>query len=327
MPPRQTPTSSSAPAVLQSPDLVQCLCAYQDGAHLDFLPFRHLRVSPCVRSNPAIPIGDLEHIHAVVQPWLAIYGLCRLTLLTAWKPALTRTLLLHAAFVGDVSELECLLASLPVATETTSLLDELAHVAASQGHLFVLDVLERQDKYGGHSAHTLQVAAFAGQLFVLQRFATASDTTKSLPLFGPHVLEWAAAGGDLTVVEWLVTTQMGGGGVSSPAIVLAASHGHCHVIEWFVKHNHTQGNLSEAVAGAAANGHLACVQYLYDRGSKCPTFGLEMAAANGHMAVVHYLIASGWGGSTIMAAYLAQKNDHSEVVQCLSDGPVIRSNS
>ncbi|KAF0716540.1 Aste57867_2788 [Aphanomyces stellatus] len=310
---------SAAATVFDSHELLKAIWAYQVGTYEDFLPLQRLPSLTFQRRDRdmALPVANLATIHSLLTPWYAQNGLVRLPLLLRAMPQTKCALLAHAASVGDLPVLQVVFSSTSRGVALASLMANLVDIAAAAGHLHVLEFLERQG-HCGYTSHTLRFAAFAGQLSLLERFASLAESSDAIhQLFGPQLMDWAAAGGQLDVVQWLHATRTEG--CTSNAINLAATHGHVHVLAWLTAHR-TEGCTSRAVAGAAANGHLACVEYLYDRGTwtdKCPTYGIDMAAANGHLEVVHYLLARDLATETPLSMDLAAKNGHLEVLQYL----------
>uniref|UniRef100_A0AAV1UXA2 Ankyrin repeat protein n=1 Tax=Peronospora matthiolae TaxID=2874970 RepID=A0AAV1UXA2_9STRA len=75
---------------------------------------------------------------------------------------------------------------------------------------------------------------------------------------------------------------------------------------------------SDAMDGAAANGHLAVVQYLHDqRAVGCTVKAMDSAARNGYLEVVRFLHTRRTEGCTVAAMNGAARNGHLDVVQFL----------
>lgn len=71
---------------------------------------------------------------------------------------------------------------------------------------------------------------------------------------------------------------------------------------------------------AAANGHLACVEWLHEQlGLTCTTKAMDDAAKNGHMEVVHWLHENRFEGCTTDAMDDAGSNGDFDLVQWLHE--------
>eukprot|EP00644_Phytophthora_capsici_P009931 jgi/Phyca11/119848/e_gw1.39.148.1 len=69
----------------------------------------------------------------------------------------------------------------------------------------------------------------------------------------------------------------------------AAANGHLAVVQW-LHCNQSEGCTVRAMNDAARNGHLEVVEWLFtNRSEGCTTFAMDTAAENGHLEVVKYL--------------------------------------
>ncbi|AVK76652.1 Ankyrin repeat domain containing protein [Pandoravirus neocaledonia] len=104
-----------------------------------------------------------------------------------------------------------------------------------------------------------------------------------------HIMDSAAAGGHLDVVEFLHVNRTDG--CTADAMDGAAAGGHLDVVE-FLHANRTEGCTPWAIVGAARGGHIDMVAWLYRNRPECaapPRAALDAAARYGHMDTILFL--------------------------------------
>ncbi|KAH9190491.1 hypothetical protein AeNC1_007526 [Aphanomyces euteiches] len=303
-------TAEAATRVFHAPELLQTIWSFQNGTHQDLLPFYAL-------SNPSLnhrvpdftlPFHQFEENDRVLAPWYATYNLTRLDRLFEHIQHAKPIVLSHAAFFGLKHVIEAIAASkyLPAVMAVDSLVD----IAAARGDTDLLDFLGQYHR--GYTKHTLRLAAYYGQRHVLERFLPYSN------LFSAQVMDSAAAGGQLELIQWFHETQMSG--FTASVMDKAASNGHLHVVQWLHTHRDELCSI-RSVAGAASNGNEHVVRYLFDHQlvSTCPTYGVDLAAGNGHLNVVKYFTEVRPLKCTRLAMDLAARNGHLPVVRYLHE--------
>ncbi|KAE9087779.1 hypothetical protein PF007_g20243 [Phytophthora fragariae] len=99
----------------------------------------------------------------------------------------------------------------------------------------------------------------------------------------------------------------------------AAANGHLAVVEW-LDQNRTDGCTVEAMDSAAAGGHLEVVKWLHEHRSEgCSTAAIDGAAAKGHLEVVQWLHENTRAGCTTSAMDQAAAGGHLNVVKWLHE--------
>ena len=112
--------------------------------------------------------------------------------------------------------------------------------------------------------------------------------------WGDTPLKWAATLGSSNVAELLL-----GRGASGFTLIVAAALGKLNDVKTMIGSAPDLSNVSNAMYGAARNGHTEVVKYLLDQGAAIDTrgffggTGLHWAAINGHRETVELLIARG----------------------------------
>ncbi|OWZ04452.1 hypothetical protein PHMEG_00023641 [Phytophthora megakarya] len=101
-------------------------------------------------------------------------------------------------------------------------------------------------------------------------------------------LDFAAEGGNLAMVQWLLDQKRVVG--KQWTLKNAAAKGHIEIVKLLVNENmvHLDG---EAFCDAASNGHLPVVQWMKENnlGWNIAYKAMDLAASNGHLEVVQYL--------------------------------------
>ncbi|KAF0696984.1 Aste57867_12297 [Aphanomyces stellatus] len=151
-------------------------------------------------------------------------------------------------------------------------------------------------------------AASYGQMSLLTHLAPQLPAHRLL-------LEMAAWHGQRRVVQFLVL-GVGYTTCTSDAIDGAARNGHLDVLRFL--HMHTKATCTtDAMDLAAMNGHLEVVQFLQiERQEGCTHWAIDTAAGNGHENVVRFLHSHG-APCTTDAMNRAARNGHLEVVRFL----------
>ncbi|KAF0696986.1 Aste57867_12299 [Aphanomyces stellatus] len=152
-------------------------------------------------------------------------------------------------------------------------------------------------------------AASYGQLALLEHFASELHAHNLL-------LDMAAWHGQVEVVDLLVK-RVGINTCTTDAMDGAARNGHLNVVRFL--HAHTNATCTtDAMDTAAMHGHLETVQFLQqEHHGRCTQWALDEAAANGHMEVVRFLHEHRKEGCTTRAMDMAAMNGHLDVVQFL----------
>ena len=117
--------------------------------------------------------------------------------------------------------------------------------------------------------------------------------------------EKLAVKGDLQGLQYLhgIGTRV----KKSEAMNKAATHGRVGVVEF----------MTVPMIGAAKNGHLAVVEFLYSIGASCTDNVMDWAAWHGHLAIVQYLHRVGAQANKERAILWAAARGHLAVVQFL----------
>ncbi|KAH9150124.1 hypothetical protein AeRB84_006980 [Aphanomyces euteiches] len=131
-------------------------------------------------------------------------------------------------------------------------------------------------------------------------------------------LDEAANNGHLDVIEWLVTNR-DEISLSASAFANAAQSGHLHILQWFV----SRGFPLE-IAGynpfdlAAGNNHMAVVEWLHRQNCLASSYAMEFSAESGHLAMIQWLHTHRDEGTTEETFHMAAHCGHLDVVQWLS---------
>jgi hypothetical protein len=149
-----------------------------------------------------------------------------------------------------------------ISSRTTPDWSEVVKAAARGGHLHVFRwMTERQDGRGPWQ--TDFISAFAE----------------------------AACYGHLEIVKWVHVRRLNR--IGRLAFVDAARHGHLEVLKWLNEHSdeYIASGISDGMDCAAASGHLATVQWLYEKFKDTVNLAraMEGAATKGHLDVLQWL--------------------------------------
>ncbi|MGH7469418.1 MAG: ankyrin repeat domain-containing protein [Longimicrobiales bacterium] len=172
---------------------------------------------------------------------------------------------------------------------------------------------------GEHDKTALHWAAELDRIDVARVLVNAGADIEARTSWGASPLDWAATMGSARVAEFLLSL-----GASGLNLIVAAALGMQKEVEdivesgvdlstqrrraapltaddyWPSDSAHVQGDvLSDALYGAARNGHQQTVEYLLSRGANIDAkgvfgaTGLHWAAINGHANTVELLVARG----------------------------------
>ncbi|KAF0714645.1 Aste57867_3767 [Aphanomyces stellatus] len=174
--------------------------------------------------------------------------------------------------------------------------------AVGNGHVAVVDFLARHQlpsqeiyRVGFGTTELFDKVAADGRLEMLQFL---------------YSLGWNGSGNGLAsavrqehvkVVEWLVQHVTTG-----PAMQVAADEGNLKLL--ILLHEQTPSDYNRGLINldkAAANGHLAVLEYLHAHGATCTPKAMDVAIDNGHMEVVRWLCANQTEGCAANTLQLA----------------------
>ena len=187
--------------------------------------------------------------------------------------------------------------------------------AAHTSNLLVTADPARQDSQGNTP---LCLAAQAGDLVAAQQLILRGADVHHINLDGDNALTLAAAGGQLTFIEWLgshfwqsVDHENYHG---ETALTLAARHGHQPVVQWLVSQGasleHLNDQLKDALAEAVANGHLALAIWLSTQDTD-----LRRVYPDGNNLFLHAVLA----GHQSMAQWLEDSDVNSQQINECGD--------
>ncbi|CAM9344070.1 unnamed protein product [Choristocarpus tenellus] len=171
-------------------------------------------------------------------------------------------------------------------------------LAACKGHLGVLKWLRETMPSLACPPWAGESAAEEGHLeVVIWLDMTRLCTSSLVSIDGP------ARKGLMDVIEWL---HQNGAKASESAVDWAAAGGFVNVVK-FLLDNREEGCSDKALKSAAANGHLECVKLLHER---CPDKGCTltaraMAEENGHLDIISFLEDSDPGLTEVLEAAVA----------------------
>nr|KAJ3413377.1 hypothetical protein HK105_002086 [Polyrhizophydium stewartii] len=192
----------------------------------------------------------------------------------------------------------------------TSIVAEHARLAASYGHLELLQWLAARMRNGNWSTRVMDSAVINGHLGCakwLHENRTEGCTTAAM--------NGAAENGHLAVIEFLHANRTEG--CTTAAMDNAAINDHLDCVKW-LHENRTEGCTTKAMDLAAKNGHLAVVEFLHaNRTEGCTTEAMDSAAENGDLDVVEFLHANRTEGCTSKAMFKVANNGHLHVVEFL----------
>ncbi|KAI9994690.1 hypothetical protein PInf_011517 [Phytophthora infestans] len=143
----------------------------------------------------------------------------------------------------------------------------------------------------------------------------------------PPRLDFAAEGGNIAMVQWLLTQSRDAG--KQWALKNAAAQGHLEIVKLLVSEGMVYLD-GEAFYDAAANGHLSVVQWLkesnlglkmaYKAMDLAATNGhLEFAAAGGHLEVLKWLHENCWTEPSVDIMDVAAASGNLELVKWLHE--------
>jgi hypothetical protein len=192
---------------------------------------------------------------------------------------LSNTLVNAAALSGRLHILQHLLTE----PECPGLTTMINYQAARSGSISMLDWLRAQS-WCTFDALTCAGAALGAHLAALQHLNSIGCN------WNDKILCYAACGGSIAVVDWLLQQQ--GVGLTAEAMVAAADGGHTAVC----KHLRSIGCEwnTDACSQAAAGGHIELLTWLREHG--CPWDMSEVfiaAAGYGHTSILDYIVQQG----------------------------------
>ncbi|KAG9399662.1 hypothetical protein AC1031_011476 [Aphanomyces cochlioides] len=143
-------------------------------------------------------------------------------------------------------------------------------------------------------------------------------------------MDWAAATGNLKLVQWLHAHRSEG--CTQSGLDEAAYNGHLDVIEWLVTSRDEISLSASAFANAAQSGHLHVLQWFVSRGfpleiavewlhrQNClaSTYAMDCSAEYGNLAMIQWHHTHRDEGATEQAIDAAANCGHLDVVQWLS---------
>ncbi|KAG9402680.1 hypothetical protein AC1031_007289 [Aphanomyces cochlioides] len=300
---------SASLSVFSSPDLFQCLTAFQGGLHSDMLPFNGW-FAPDINQTFDRLVQAMEVLHPYWEPtmsaWYQQYGTSRLKLLFQCLPSMAPVVALEAVASGRVVVLDFL--------HTNGVLDEsnvhLNNLAAALGQQLVMVFLDEHD-YPSYDKLALDRAAERGHLSVVQYLLT-----KQCP--SSCSLNLAAKYGHEDVVRLLHEAHAP---CTTFAMDWAAKDGHLNIVK-FLHTNRSEGCTCQAMSWAAANGHLDVVSFLHNNRSEgCTRQAVVKAAENGHMSVVKFLVEHRREGLIEKAREAATRRGHTHIAAYLAEIP------
>ncbi|GMF39954.1 unnamed protein product [Phytophthora fragariaefolia] len=132
----------------------------------------------------------------------------------------------------------------------------------------------------------------------------------------PPRLDFAADGGNIALVQWLLDQHKDLG--KQWALKNAAAKGHLAIVKLLVNEGIVYLD-DQAFCDAAANGHLAVVQTLKENnlGWNMAYKAIDLAASHGHLEIVQYLHGVCSGSCTHRTMRAAAGSGHLHVVQWL----------
>ncbi|KAF0692931.1 Aste57867_16042 [Aphanomyces stellatus] len=191
--------------------------------------------------------------------------------------------------------------------------------AARAGHTIMFKYLASLGEMSALNAtRCVDSAAANGHVDILKVLATHSHTWRCTTL----AMDQAAANGHLEVVQFCHDRNQA---CTTDAIDMAANNGHLDIVK-FLHRNRTEGWTPDGMDYAAMEGHIAVVRYLYANRTcdcttscrcTCTTDAIDGAAANGHFTTVVFLVVNLGMHCTTRAVDDAATNGHMEIVRFL----------
>lgn len=134
----------------------------------------------------------------------------------------------------------------------------------------------------------------------------------------------AAANGHLELLKEL---EMIGASLTPAVLRKAATNNQLQVVDYLLRHKHAAYmQVDDALAAAAAKGHIRIIKYIYDTGFATQNVDIEgmlldIAAEKGQLEVVHYLLEKFNYPSAFLQTVMisAAQNNHKDVVEVLAD--------
>ncbi|OQR81301.1 hypothetical protein THRCLA_11847, partial [Thraustotheca clavata] len=272
-------------AVLRSRELLAVITAYQNGVSFDLYPLAQYynqvcRASAIIRRASASRnlLKLIGGFADVFSPWYEEYGHQHLQRLFKSLPYLVSMCFNHAAYYGKMTLLRYL-----DAKHRRSASMNLANLAALNGQLTALTYL-RQHNYEG---------------------------------FSPRTFQYAAQGGDIGTLAYLFGVYPDLAPASTHLVTEAAEAGKMALVEYLCYNHDPSMTRPDAMDGAAENGHLDILQFLYDEGFKCSPEAAVGAALQGHMEILYFLQSHNIVECNSLALLGATRNGHLDAVHFL----------
>ncbi|TMW61218.1 hypothetical protein Poli38472_013681 [Pythium oligandrum] len=200
-------------------------------------------------------------------------------------------------------------------------------MAIKDNDLHVLKLVYAIHKQGISSEHPrfgfrkpMRVAAAHGRLDILKWLSEQEENDEWFE--DRWLLDAAFKSFDIDVVRWVHEVYSGvlDSVVRWKALDEIAGHGALELLQWALTTFPDAQLTTNAMDGAAANGHLEMVKYLHSgRKEGCTTAAMNEAAGNGHLSVVEFLHTHRNEGCTVRAMNSAAGNGHLDVVKFLHE--------
>ncbi|TMW61215.1 hypothetical protein Poli38472_013678 [Pythium oligandrum] len=277
--------------------------------------------------NPALLryVGSFQSGIPVLFPELAKkHGITPANVTKARQEAMRHGGLAQYATPYDICKLPCQEKALE---ELRRMQVSYMEMAIKDNDLRVLKLVYALHKQGISSEHPrfgfrrpMRVAATYGRLEMLQWLKELEEGAEWLK--DKWLLDAALKSYKLEIVQWVYGVYDG----KKPSVVRwkalneIASKGALELLQWALATFEDTQLTTDAMDGAAANGHLMTLEYLHwERSEGCTTLAMDKAAGNGHLAVVEFLHTQRMEGCTVSAMNDAAVNGHLHVVKYLHE--------
>ncbi|GMF34007.1 unnamed protein product [Phytophthora lilii] len=135
----------------------------------------------------------------------------------------------------------------------------------------------------------------------------------------PRLVDLVATMGKADMLRFLLEREGGRSRCSSDAMDGAAANGHLEIVQ-YLHTQRTEGCTVAAMDGAARNGHMQVVEFLHtQRTEGCTAAAMDGAARSGHLAMVQFLHTNRTEGCTTAAMDGAAAGGFIDVVQFLHE--------
>ncbi|CAK4126692.1 unnamed protein product [Aphanomyces euteiches] len=189
-----------ATTVLLSTELAAVIASYQRGHYTD-VKFLRSKLCPIYKNfyEPSFIQTHMKFLQDFLQTWLNTYGVGRLPKLIAASRVFQLVLTQYAVYFGHLD----LAAKLHEAVNLCSFHDPLVSLAALNGHLNVLEFLQRIQHPGQNDGSIVWAAAFGHLAFVqfLNEHNNFADSTRI------SAMKAAARNGHASIVQYMAPFQ------------------------------------------------------------------------------------------------------------------------